>query len=164
MTWIALEWMKTGKPTSIGIATGCIAGLATITPMAGFAGPAGASVVGLAAGIVCYYATLFVKHRLKIDDSLDVFAVHGCGGMMGSVLLPVFALTALGGSGASDGQLIKLIGVQTLAVLVTLLWSLVATYILAKLVGAMAPMRVNQDEEYSGLDIATHGERAYENA
>jgi Amt family ammonium transporter len=164
MTWIALEWMKTGKPTSIGIATGCIAGLATITPMAGFAGPAGASAVGLAAGIVCYYATLFVKHRLKIDDSLDVFAVHGCGGMMGSLLLPVFALTALGGSGASDGQLFKLIGVQALAVLVTLLWSLVATYILAKLVNAMAPMRVNQDEEYSGLDLATHGERAYENA
>ncbi|ALK08448.1 ammonium transporter [Blastochloris viridis] len=164
LTWIALEWMKTGKPTSIGIATGCIAGLATITPMAGYAGPAGALVVGLAAGVVCYFATLFVKHRLKIDDSLDVFAVHGCGGMMGSLLLPVFALTALGGSGVSDDRLVEMIGVQALAVAVTAVWSGLATVLIARLIGGLTPMRVGQDEEYSGLDIATHGERAYENA
>jgi Amt family ammonium transporter len=164
MTWIVAEWMKAGKPTSIGIATGCIAGLATITPMAGFVGPAGAMLVGFAAGLVCYAATLFVKHRLEIDDSLDVFAVHGCGGMLGSILLPVFALTAFGGTGASDGKLFGMLGLQALAVLVTLVWSALATVLIAWLLGFVTPLRVGAEEEYAGLDLATHGERAYENA
>jgi Amt family ammonium transporter len=161
LTWIGLEWFKIRKPTSIGIATGCIAGLATITPAAGYVGPGGALAIGVAGGCVCFFATLFVKQRLLIDDSLDVFAVHGVGGMLGSVLLPFAALKAVGGAGLSTGVGEQL-GLQLLAVLVTAAWSGAVTLAAAKLLQPFTPLRVGAEEEYDGLDLATHGERAYE--
>ena len=163
LTWIGAEWFKIGKPTSIGIATGCIAGLATITPMAGYVGPAGAMMVGTIGAAVCFGATLFVKHRLEIDDSLDVFAVHGVGGMLGSVLLPVFAQKALGGAGLPT-PFLAMLGVQVLAVAVTAAWSLAISFGLARLLAPITPLRVGAEEEFDGLDLATHGERAYEHA
>ena len=163
LTWIATEWVVAGKPTSIGIATGSVAGLATITPMAGFAGPGGAVLVGILAGGVCFVATLYVKRHLKIDDSLDVFAVHGVGGMMGSLLLPVFALPALGGAG-TETPFLALLGIQALGVAVTAAWSGLATFGITRLVATMMPLRVDAEAEHEGLDLATHGERAYERA
>ncbi|HEV7873480.1 MAG TPA: ammonium transporter [Enterovirga sp.] len=162
MTWTAIEWMKIGKPTSIGIVTGCVAGLATITPAAGYVGPAGAMLIGCAGGTVCFFATLYVKHRLRVDDSLDVFAVHGVGGMLGSLLLSVFALPALGGTGAGNAVWVQQLGVQVLAVVVTAAWSGAATYALTRAIGAFVPLRVDAEQEYEGLDFASHGERAYD--
>jgi Amt family ammonium transporter len=162
MTWTAIEWMKIGKPTSIGIVTGCVAGLATITPAAGYVGPAGAMLIGCAGGMVCFFATLYVKHRLRVDDSLDVFAVHGVGGMLGSLLLSVFALPALGGTGAGNAAWVPQLGVQVLAVVVTAAWSGAATYALTRAIGAFVPLRVDAEQEYEGLDFASHGERAYD--
>ncbi|MEA1831679.1 ammonium transporter [Methylobacterium durans] len=163
LAWTAAEWVKIRKPTSIGIVTGCIAGLATITPAAGFVSPAAALAIGTAGGLVCFYATLYVKHRLAIDDSLDVFAVHGVGGMLGSLLLAVFALPDLGGAGLGEGgTMLRQLGVQALAIAVTALWSCLVTYALTRMIGAITPLRVEAEAEYEGLDIASHGERAYE--
>lgn len=161
--WTAVEWLKIGKPTSIGIVTGCVAGLATITPAAGTVGPMGAIAIGFSGGLVCFFATLYVKHHAKIDDSLDVFAVHGVGGMLGSLLLAFFSLKALGGVGLAEGVTAgKQLGVQALAVGVVALWSAAATYGLTKLIELFVPVRVDQESEYDGLDLAQHGERAYE--
>lgn len=161
--WTCIEWLKVGKPTSIGIVTGCVAGLATITPAAGTVGPMGAIVIGFAGGLVCFFATLDIKQHAKIDDSLDVFAVHGVGGMLGSLLLAFFSLAALGGAGLAEGMTAgKQLGVQALAVGVVALWSAAATWILTKLIGLFVPVRVDQESEYDGLDLAQHGERAYE--
>ena len=163
MTWSAIEWIKIRKATSVGIVTGAVAGLATITPASGYVGPAGAIVIGVLGGIVCFFATLLVKRRLRVDDSLDVFAVHGVGGMLGSLLLAAFALPSLGGIGLAAGMNFgSQFAVQALAVGVTLLWSVVATIIIVKLVGLTAGLRVSAEEEYDGLDLATHGERAYD--
>lgn len=163
LTWIAMEWISSGKPTSIGIATGSVAGLATITPMAGFAGPGGAILVGLFAGGICYAATVYVKRHLTIDDSLDVFAVHGVGGMMGSLLLPIFALPALGGAG-TETPFAALLGAQATGVAVTAAWSAGATAAITWLLARLMPVRVDAEAEHEGLDLATHGERAYERA
>ena len=163
LTWIALEWLRVGKPTSVGLVTGCVAGLATITPASGFVGPMGAIAIGVAGGLVCFHATLLVKQRLKIDDSLDVFAVHGVGGMLGSVLVAIFAASALGGVGyVASMDLSRQLGVQVLVVLVVALWSAVATAILVKLLDVTVGVRVSAEEEYDGLDLAAHGERAYD--
>ncbi|MGY2046714.1 ammonium transporter [Methylobacterium sp. JK268] len=163
LAWTAAEWVKIGKPTSIGIVTGCVAGLATITPAAGFVAPAAALAIGTAGGLVCFAVTLFVKHRLRVDDSLDVFAVHGVGGILGSLLLAVFALPALGGAGLPEGRTAAAqLGIQVLAVLVTAAWSGVVTVGLARLLGALTPLRVDVEAEHDGLDLASHGERAYE--
>ena len=166
LVWAAVEWIKIGKATSIGIVTGCVAGLATITPASGYVGPAGAIAIGAAGGAVCFAMTLLIKHRLKIDDSLDVFAVHGVGGMLGSVLLAIFALPALGGAGLAAGMTwTTQLGVQILAVAAVALWSGAASWAIARLVGAVTGgMRVSDEEEYDGLDLATHGERAYDYA
>lgn len=161
--WTAIEWIKIGKPTSIGIVTGCVAGLATITPAAGTVGPMGAIAIGFSGGLVCFFATLYVKQHAKIDDSLDVFAVHGVGGMLGSLLLAFFSLASFGGAGLAEGMTAgKQLGVQALAVGVVALWSALVTYILTKLIGLFVPIRVDQESEYDGLDLAQHGERAYE--
>ncbi|HZB90274.1 MAG TPA: ammonium transporter [Stellaceae bacterium] len=163
LTWIALEWWRVGKPTSIGLVTGCVAGLATITPASGFVGPMGAIAIGAAGGAVCFFATLLVKQRLAIDDSLDVFAVHGVGGMLGSLLVAVFTAAALGGVGYAAGMnLPRQLGVQAIAVIVAALWSAVATAVLVKALDLLVGARVNAEEEYDGLDLATHGERAYD--
>ncbi len=163
LAWTSAEWVKIRKPTSIGIVTGCVAGLATITPAAGYVSPAAALLIGLAGGLVCFFVTLFVKHRLVIDDSLDVFAVHGVGGILGSLLLAVFVPAGLGGVGLAEGRtVLDQLGVQVLAVVVVALWSGVATYGLGRVLGLVTPLRVDQEAEHDGLDLASHGERAYE--
>ncbi|WP_342151543.1 ammonium transporter [Methylorubrum sp. SB2] len=163
MAWTAAEWIKIRKPTSIGIVTGCIAGLATITPAAGYVSPAAGLLIGTAGGLVCFFVTLYVKHRLVIDDSLDVFAVHGVGGILGSLLLAVFLLPGLGGIGLSEGKtVVSQLGVQALAIGVTAVWSALLTVGLVKLIRLVTPLRVDQEAEHDGLDLTSHGERAYE--
>ncbi len=163
MTWIGIERIRIGKATSVGIVTGAVAGLATITPASGYVGPAGAMMIGVAGGAVCFFATLLIKHRFRVDDSLDVFAVHGVGGMLGSVMVAAFVLPGLGGVGLADGMTFtSQLAVQALAVGVTGLWSGVATYIIVKLIGAFTGLRVTREEEYDGLDLSMHGERAYD--
>ncbi|HYM73084.1 MAG TPA: ammonium transporter [Stellaceae bacterium] len=162
-TWMAIEWLRLGKPTSVGIVTGCVAGLATITPASGFVGPAGAVAMGVAGGTLCFFATNFVKSRLRIDDSLDVFAVHGIGGILGSLLVAAFALPWLGGSGyghelGAFGQL----GAQAIGVAAAALWSVLCTFVVIKLLGATVGLRVGVEDQHEGLDLATHGERAYD--
>lgn len=163
LAWTAAEWVKIRKPTSIGIVTGCVAGLATITPAAGYVSPAAALAIGAAGGLVCFFITLYVKHRLVIDDSLDVFAVHGVGGILGSLLLPVFLSPDLGGAGFAEGRTaVGQLAVQILAVGVVALWSGLLTFGIGRLLGAVVPLRVDQEAEHDGLDLASHGERAYE--
>lgn len=167
LSWMAMEWIRHGKPSVLGIVTGMVAGLGTITPASGSVGPAAAVVIGLTAGVVCYFATNYLKNKLRIDDSLDVFPVHGVGGMLGTVLAGVFCSTQLGvfsGNGFSDG--INSIGgqvfVQVTGVVVTLVYAGVATYLLLKLVGAFVGLRVDGDEETQGLDLVLHDERGYD--
>jgi ammonium transporter, Amt family len=165
LMWIALEWVRIGKPTSVGLVTGCVAGLATITPASGYVGPMGAIAIGVAGGAVCFFATLLVKQRLKIDDSLDVFAVHGVGGMLGSVLVALFAAASLGGVGYGEGMdLPSQLGAQAIAVAAVALWSALATALLVKLLDLLVGTRVSAEEEYDGLDLAAHGERAYDHS
>lgn len=163
LLWILIEKFMVGKPTSVGFATGAIAGLATVTPAAGFISPGAAILLGAIAAPVCYAAIQLIKQRLHIDDSLDVFAVHGVGGMTGSILLGVFLSPALGGTGYAQGVTMgdQLLG-QLAGVGIVALWSAVATAVLALAVSLFFPMRVSEDEEREGLDIASHGERAWE--
>lgn len=163
LLWILIEKFTVGKPTSVGFATGAIAGLATVTPAAGFVSPGAAILLGAVAAPVCYGAIQLIKQRLHIDDSLDVFAVHGIGGMTGSILLGVFLSPALGGTGYAQGVNMggQILG-QLAGVGIVALWSAVATAILALAVSLFFPMRVGEDEEREGLDIASHGERAWE--
>ena len=159
LTWMIIEWKKAGKPGLVGIVTGMVAGLATITPASGNVGPLGAALIGFLAGCVCYFACGIVKQRLKIDDALDVFAVHGIGGMMGSLLLAVLGTAAWGGTGVTNvgAQLL----LQLKAVVFTLLWSGLGTALIVVLVKATVGLRVNQEAENIGLDRAEHGETAY---
>jgi len=163
IVWMSIEWIKHGRPTLVGLATGTIAGLATITPASGFVGPAGAFAIGILAGVACYYTTAFVKNRLVIDDSLDVMAVHGVGGASGVLLTAVFAASALGGLGLPDGRgigdqlLVQLSGLAATAV-----WSGAVTLALVKIIDAWLGFTVSKDVEIEGLDLRTHGERAYE--
>ncbi|MBU6508061.1 MAG: ammonium transporter [Alphaproteobacteria bacterium] len=163
LTWMAIEWLRAGKPTSIGLVTGAIAGLATITPASGFVGPAGALIIGVVAGTVCFYVTGFVKQRLRIDDSLDVFAVHGVGGMVGALLVAILAAPALGGGGYASGMTMgRQFVAQATGVAGVAVWSAVATFLIIKLLAAITGLRVDAEAESDGLDLATHGERAYE--
>ena len=163
LVWIAAEKIKIGKPTSIGIVTGAVAGLATVTPAAGFVGPLGGILLGALGGLVCFGAVMVVKHRFNIDDSLDVFAVHGVGGILGSLLLPLFILPALGGPGFAAGNtLAHQLGAQAIGVGVVAAWSLVATLVLAWLVARVFPMRVDEEAEHEGLDLSSHGERGWD--
>ncbi len=163
LVWILIERITFGKPTTVGFATGAIAGLATITPAAGFVSPGAAIVIGIAAAAVCYYAIQLVKMKLHIDDSLDVFAVHGVGGMLGSILLGVFMAESLGGSGYAEGMTMgSMVGEQVMAVVVVALFSAVLTALIAKAISFIIPMRVSEDEEVQGLDISSHGERGWD--
>ena len=165
-TWMAIEWIKQGKPTVVGIATGMVAGLATITPAAGTVGPEGALLIGLLAGSVCYYATQAVKGIFGIDDSLDVFPVHGVGGMLGIIMLS-FVGTEGGflGSGASGiaegGPMVQLV-IQLKGILVIGLWTAVASWVILKLVGLVTDLRVSEESENEGLDVTEHEERSYD--
>jgi ammonium transporter, Amt family len=163
MIWLLIERLTVGKPTSVGFATGAVAGLATITPAAGFVSPGAAMVFGVIAAGVCYPVIQLVKQKLKIDDSLDVFAVHGVGGMTGSLLLAVFLAPALGGTGYAEGKdMVSQIAAQAVGVGVVAVWSAIATAVLAVGVSLIFPMRVSEDDEREGLDLTSHGERAWE--
>ncbi len=164
IAWMAIEWIKFGKPSLVGAVTGVIAGLATVTPASGFIGPMGGLILGFTAGIVCFYAVQIVKFSLKIDDSLDVFAVHGVGGIIGSLLVSVLALAVFGGGGLAEGQtVIGQLGVQALGVGVTLVWSAGFTFLILKVTGALTGgLRVTEEQEIEGLDIAFHGESGYD--
>ncbi|HML10335.1 MAG TPA: ammonia channel protein, partial [Stellaceae bacterium] len=163
LAWITIERLRLGKPTSVGIVTGCVAGLATITPASGYVGPLGATVMGAAGGTICFFATGLIKNRLKIDDSLDVFAVHGVGGVLGSLLVAFFALPALGGSGfGHDLSALAQLRAQVLGVGAAVVWSAVWTFVAIKLLAATVGLKLSVDEQREGLDLVIHGERAYD--
>jgi Amt family ammonium transporter len=162
IAWVICEWARYGKPSVLGIVTGMVAGLGTITPASGFVGPMGALVIGAAAGVVCFFATSYMKRALNIDDSLDVFPVHGVGGFLGTLLTGIFASAAFNGAGFPDkvtmgGQLTT----QLIGIVVVALWSGVLTWILLKLTDALAGLRVAADEETEGLDTVLHNEKGY---
>ena len=161
-TWMLIEWLGHGKPTLVGIATGAIAGLATITPASGFVGPVGALFIGIAAGVVCFYMCGIVKNMLKIDDSLDVFAVHGVGGALGTLLTAFFGAVSLGGLGHSDLSIGGQFGIQLTGVIAVLVWSGALTFVIVKIVNSLVGLRASNEEETEGLDVVTHGERGYE--
>jgi Amt family ammonium transporter len=157
IAWALIEWKKFGKPSLVGAVTGIIAGLATITPASGFVGPGAALIIGAAAGIVCFYAVGFVKNRLSIDDSLDVFAVHGIGGILGTLLLAPLATSQ------ADGMTwLTQLGVQATGIVVTVVWSIVFSFLIIMVVRTFTGLRVSEDEETSGLDLTSHGERGYD--
>ncbi|HZN85269.1 MAG TPA: ammonium transporter [Burkholderiales bacterium] len=162
LAWLVCERIRYGKPSVLGICTGMVAGLGTITPASGFVGPLGAIAIGGAAGVICFFATSYLKRRLNVDDSLDVFPVHGVGGILGTLLTGVFVSAALGGMGYPDkvamgGQL----AVQFTGVLAVGAWSGIVTWILLKLTDVVAGLRVTADEETEGLDTALHNEKGY---
>jgi len=166
LAWMMMEWRKFGKPSVLGIVTGMVAGLGTITPASGFVGPAGAIVIGLLAGFICFNATQYIKRTLKIDDSLDVFPVHGVGGILGSLLTGVFASTQLGvfsGQGfLAEGMTISSqLQTQATGVVVTILYTALVTFFILQAVDAITGLRVSSDEETEGLDIAQHDEKGY---
>lgn len=169
-TWTFGEWMSKGKPSMLGAASGAVAGLVAITPACGFVGPMGALVIGLLAGIVCLWGVNGLKRLLGADDSLDVFGVHGVGGILGAILTGVFADPALGGSGvydyvanavAPDYSIMGQVWIQTQGVITTVIWSAVVAFIAFKLVDLVIGLRVPEEEEREGLDITSHGESAY---
>jgi Amt family ammonium transporter len=165
LVWIAIERITFGKPTTVGFATGAVAGLATVTPAAGFVSPGGAILIGVLCAPVCYYMIQLIKVRLRVDDSLDVFAVHGMGGMLGSIAVAFFMSEGFGGVGydmAGAGSFGSQLGAQVLAVATVALYSIVATALIALAVSLILPMRVSEDDERQGLDIANHGERGWD--
>lgn len=162
LAWMFIEWKKYGKPSTLGIVTGMVAGLGTITPASGFVGPMGAVAIGLSAGTVCFFATQFLKRKLEIDDSLDVSPVHGVGGVIGTVLTGVFGAVTLGGVGFPvQKDIVAQVAVQALGVGVTVLWCGGLTWAILKLTSAMFRLRVSEEKETEGLDLAEHGERGY---
>ena len=162
LAWMAVEWIKHGKPSVLGIVTGMVAGLGTITPASGYVGPVGALIIGLSAGVVCYFATQFIKRSLKIDDSLDVFPVHGVGGILGTLLAGVFAAENLGGIGHAEGvSMGHQVVVQAVGVVATIAWCAILTFALLKLVGMFVGLRVDEESEVQGLDLSEHDERGY---
>jgi len=158
-TWMAIEWAKYGKPSSVGIVTGMVAGLASITPASGFVGPIGAIIIGIAGGAICQWVTTLFKQTLKIDDSLDVFAVHGVGGIIGTLLVAFLATPTFGGLGLAEGQTA---GGQFSVHLAVGVWTAILTFIIIKVVGLLVGLRVSEEVEIEGLDITVHGERGYE--
>jgi len=162
LVWLGIEWVKYGKPSLVGLVTGTIAGLATITPASGFVGPAGGIALGLAGGLLCYFAVDIVKNRCKLDDSLDVLAVHGVGGATGTLLAAVFAATALGGVGFGEGvTMASQFGVQAIGVGATIVWAALASLIILKVTQAVCGLRVSEDDTTEGLDFTSHGEKGY---
>jgi len=167
MTWMAIEWFRFGKPSALGVVTGMVAGLGTITPASGFVGPGGALVIGLLAGIVCFSATQYIKRVLKIDDSLDVFPVHGVGGILGTLLAGVFSATTLGvfsGYGFADGitTMAGQVQVQFIGVISVIVFTAVVSWVILKVIDALIGLRVTEEEEIEGLDIVCHEERGYD--
>ncbi|MBA6339812.1 ammonium transporter [Colwellia sp. MB02u-10] len=167
LTWAAIEWKKFGKASVLGAVTGMVAGLGTITPASGFVGPGGALIIGVSAGVVCFYSTVYIKHKLKIDDSLDVFPVHGIGGILGTLLAGIFASTELGafsGFGYAEGisTMIGQVTVQLIGIGATIIYTAIVSYLLFKLVALMTKgLRVSKEQEITGLDITEHDEVGY---
>ena len=162
LTWMVIEWAKHGKPSLVGFVTGTIAGLATITPASGFVGPMGAVILGLAAAPICYGMVHVIKQRFQIDDSLDVFAVHGVGGLTGTILVAFLALPAFGGLGLAKGVTAShQLWVQFVGAAATAAWAIVASVVIIWIIRLVTPMRVSEEDETEGLDITSHGERGY---
>jgi Amt family ammonium transporter len=162
LAWMSIEWIKYGKPSLIGLVTGMVAGLATITPAAGSVGPAGALVIGAVSGVVCYFAVQAVKHRFKIDDSLDVFAVHGVGGVLGTLSIPFLAAFGPGAPGLNPGMTFaSQLGMQALGVAAVVAWSAIGSFAILFVLKQAMDLRVEPEVETEGLDIPTHGERGY---
>tara|TARA_B100000614_G_scaffold169984_1_gene151390 strand:+ start:428 stop:1693 length:1266 start_codon:yes stop_codon:yes gene_type:complete len=165
LTWMTIEWVKSGKATMIGIATGMVAGLATITPASGTVGPSGALLIGLLAGSVCFYATQLLKAYFKIDDSLDVFPVHGVGGILGIIMLALVGnpegFLGSGAAGISEEGALAQLMLQLEGVIVISAWTVIATYIILKVIGSFTDVRVSEEGEEEGLDIFEHNEQGY---
>ena len=165
LTWMGIEWLKSGKTTIVGICTGMVAGLATITPASGTVGPAGALLIGLLAGSVCFYATQMVKSYFKIDDSLDVFPVHGVGGMLGIIMLAMVGnpdgFLGSGASGISENGMFAQLKLQLEGIFVIGVWTILATYAILKAINAFTSIRVSEEAESEGLDIHEHNENGY---
>jgi Amt family ammonium transporter len=166
LAWMMMEWIRHGKPSVLGIVTGMVAGLGTITPASGFVGPGGALVIGFSAGVICYYATQAIKQKFKIDDSLDVFPVHGVGGILGTILAGVFASDALGvfsGQGFNEGMtMASQVQVQIVGVVATFVYTAIITYLLLKLVDKLLVLRVDEEQELQGVDLVEHDEKGYD--
>ena len=165
-TWMGIEWIREGKTTIVGIATGMVAGLATITPASGTVGPEGALLIGLLAGSVCYFCTQAMKGIFGVDDSLDVFPVHGVGGMLGIIMLSLVGtqggFLGSGASGVADGGPLVQLVIQLKGIGVIFLWTAVATWVILKLVGLVTDLRVSEESENEGLDVTEHEERSYD--
>jgi len=162
--WMFAEWMVHGKPTTLGIASGAVAGLVAITPASGFVGPMGSIVIGVAAGVICFLAATKVKKALGYDDSLDAFGVHAIGGIVGALLTGIFSATSLGGSGVSEaakGSISAQFGIQVVGVLGTLIYTAIATLIILKIIDVVIGLRVTEEQEVEGLDISLHDEKGY---
>lgn len=161
LVWMAIEWIKYGRPTLVGTATGTIAGLATITPAAGSVGPMAALIIGALAACICYYAVVLIRTRMKIDDSLDVFAVHGVGGILGTFLIPLLAGLGPMAPGLGDVTIGHQLGVQLLGIVSVCVWSAGISAIILFAIKAVIGLRVSVEDEESGLDTSSHGESAY---
>ena len=160
LSWMAREWMKQGKPSVLGIVTGMVAGLGTITPASGFVGPMGALFIGISAGFICYEATQYVKKVLKIDDSLDVFPVHGIGGILGTVLTGVFASASFGGMGL-ENTILNQVVIQIIGVGFTIIWCGFFTFVILRVVDNLLGLRISEEQEETGIDLVEHGEKGY---
>jgi Amt family ammonium transporter len=161
LVWAALEWKRFGRPSMVGLVTGVVAGLATVTPASGYVGPIGGLILGASASVVCFLAVDLVKHRLKVDDSLDVFAVHGVGGILGTLLAAVLAAPALGGVGYGDGTMASQALTQVIGVAAVCAWSAIASAVLVFVTGKLVGLRAKENEIEEGLDFTYHGERGY---
>lgn len=165
--WMMLEWVRYQRPSVLGIVTGMVAGLGTITPASGGVGPMGAIVIGLSAGVICYFSTQFIKQKLHIDDSLDVFPVHGVGGILGTFAVGILGFTLGGGQALPVGitttgdAISHQVGVQLLGIVVTAIWSGILTFAILKIIDAMIGLRVSEEEETEGLDHSQHNESGY---
>ena len=161
-TWMMIEWLRFGKPSALGVVTGMVAGLGTITPASGFVGPMAALFIGFSAGIICFIATMTIKQRLRIDDSLDVFPVHGVGGMLGTFFAGLFVASQFGGVGLAEGMTTgSQLGVQVIGILATAIWTAVITFLVLKAVDVFIPLRVSEEDETEGLDLVSHEEKGY---
>ncbi len=162
LTWALMEWIKYGKPSALGTVTGMVAGLGTITPASGFVGPMGALIIGFSAGIVCFFATALIKQKLKIDDSLDVFPVHGVGGILGTIFAGIFVAAGLGGIGYANGMNMgSQVSVQLIGIIAVIAFTAIVTFVILKVVDKLLGLRVTDEQETEGLDINQHDERGY---
>jgi Amt family ammonium transporter len=160
LVWAALEWKRFGRPSMVGLVTGVVAGLATVTPASGYVGPIGGLILGTCGSLVCFFAVELVKHRLRVDDSLDVFAVHGVGGILGTLLVSVLAAPALGGVGYAEGMGAQVV-IQAVGVAAVCAWSALASFAILWVTRRLTPLRATDAEIEEGLDFTYHGERGY---